>query len=160
MKKHKHKVSILVVIFSRKHYLAEVPVENKKTLLNHSLWWIDYAKDALKILRTGCCITLKTDIYPIAAKTFFNLYYFKDYVKYVYWTFNDYFLNSLSKISVNINIEDLEICVGLLKEYPVAFDEKMNTGYEQEITFCFRKMISLKEDVRLSEMFDMDTQNR
>src|SRR5450432_4455549 len=97
MRKSKTKISLFYKFLSSKFYLTEVPVENKKTILSHWLILGSIAKNAKKIIRSGCCITLLSDYVPIEAKTFFRLLYFEDYAKYVFWTFNDNFILDLSR---------------------------------------------------------------
>ncbi|MEP6951377.1 MAG: hypothetical protein ABI863_18960 [Ginsengibacter sp.] len=96
MRKPRTRISLFYKFLSSKFYLTEVPVENKKTLLLPGFFWRSLARDTMKIIRTGSCITLLSDYVPIEAKTFFRLLYFEDYSKYVFWTFNDNFLIDLS----------------------------------------------------------------
>jgi hypothetical protein len=90
------KIGFFYKLLSNKFYLTEVPVEKKKTLLVHWVLWSSQAKNVMKIIRNGCCITLLSDFVPIEAKTFFRMLYFEDYSKYVFWTFNTNFIADLS----------------------------------------------------------------
>ena len=80
----KEKISFSNILLSGKFYLTEVPVGGKKTVLFHFMGLVDYAKDVMKIMRTGSCITLLSDFVPIEAKVFFRLLYFEDYAKYIF----------------------------------------------------------------------------
>ncbi|MEO9144022.1 MAG: hypothetical protein ABI237_00560 [Ginsengibacter sp.] len=153
MKESKTKIGFFYKYLSSKFYLTEIPVENKKTILLHWLFWRSHAKDTMKIIRTGSCITLLSDFVPIEAKTFFRLLYFEDYARYAFWTFNDNFINDLSRNILLINDDNIISCVEVLRTYPHAFDEKLNTGVDEEISYCYRKFASLKTDKRFDQMF-------
>ncbi|MDQ2719659.1 MAG: hypothetical protein M3Z26_07870 [Bacteroidota bacterium] len=114
----------------------------------------------MKIVRTGSCITLLSDYVPIEAKTFFRLLYFEDYAKYVFWTFNDNFLIDLSGNVLLIDNDNIASCIKILRVYPVAYDEKLNTCVDGEISYCYRKIASLKKDKKFDQMFALDLQNR
>ena len=47
-----------------------------------------------------------------------------------------------------------------MKTYPHAFDEKLNTGVDEEISYCYRKLNSLRTDKRFDQMFVLDLHNR
>ena len=160
MKESKSKISFFYKYLSSKFYLTEIPVENKKTTLLHWFLGGSIAKDVVKIIRTGSCITLLSDFVPIEAKTFFRLLYFEDYVKYAFWTFNDNFILDLSRNILLLNDDNIISCVEILKIYPHAFDEKLNTGVDEEISFCYRKFDSLRKDKRFDQMFGLDLHNR
>ena len=160
MRQPKTRISFFYKYLSNRFYLTEVPVENKRTLLPH--WFIlrSIARNAMKIIRSGCCITLLSDYVPIEAKTFFRLLYFEDYARYVFWTFNDNFIIDLSRNVLLINEADINSCIEVLRIYPDAFNERLNTGLDDEISFCFRKVASLKKDRKFDQMFALDLQNR
>jgi hypothetical protein len=160
MKEPKTKIGFFYKFLSSKFYLTEVPIENKKTKLPHWLILGSIAKNAMKIIRSGCCITLLSDYVPIEARTFFRLLYFEDYAKYVFWTFNDNFLIDLSGNVLLIDHDKIDSCIEILRLYPVAYDEKLNTNVDGEISYCFRKIISLKKDKKFDQMFALDLQNR
>ena len=117
-------------------------------------------KGCNKIIRTGSCITLLSDFVPIEAKTFFRLLYFEDYAKYAFWTFNDNFIIDLSRNMLSINEEDIISSVEILRTYTHAFDEKLDTGVDEEISYCYRKFASLRRDKRFEQMFILDLHNR
>ncbi|MDQ2862503.1 MAG: hypothetical protein M3R50_02425 [Bacteroidota bacterium] len=160
MKELKNKIGFFYKYLSSKFYLTEIPVENKKTVLLHWSFWRSHAKDAIKIIRTGSCITLLSDFVPIEAKTFFRLLFFEDYAKYVFWTFNDNFLIDLSGNVLLIDNDNIDSCIKILRLYPVAYDQKLNTGVDEEISYCYRKIASLKKDKKFDKMFGLDLQNR
>ena len=103
MRKSKIKISFFYKYLSSKFYLTEVPVENKKTQLLHGFFWRSLARDTMKIIRAGSCITLLSDFVPIEAKSFFRMLYFEDYAKYAFWTFNDKFIIDLSRNVLSID---------------------------------------------------------
>ncbi|HEY5391027.1 MAG TPA: hypothetical protein VIJ57_02840 [Hanamia sp.] len=114
----------------------------------------------MKIIRTGSCITLLSDFVPIEAKTFFRMLYFEDYAKYAFWTFNDNFIIDLSRNVLLISEDNIKSCVEVLRLYSMAYDEKLNTGLDYELSFCYRKIASLKKDKRFDQMFALDLHNR
>ncbi len=114
----------------------------------------------MKIIRSGCCITLLSDYVPIEGKTFFRLLYFEDYAKYVFWTFNDNFITDLSRYVLSIDDDNVDSCIKILRLYSVAYDEKLNTGIDEELSYCYRKIASLKKGKKFDRMFALDQQNR
>jgi hypothetical protein len=48
----------------------------------------------------------------------------------------------------------------VLRTYPHAFDEKLDTGVDQEISYCYRKFASLRSDKKFDQMFILDLDNR
>ncbi len=160
MRKSKTRIGLFYKFLSSKFYITEVPVENKKTLLLRGFFWRNLARDTMKIIRTGSCTTLLSDSISIEAKTFFRLLYFEDYSKYVFWTFNDNFLIDLSGNVLLIDNGNIDSCIKMLRLYPVAYDEKLNTGVDEEISYCYRKITSLKTDKKFDQMFALDLHNR
>ncbi len=160
MRESKNKISFFYKFLSSKFYLTEIPVENKRTILLHWFFWRSHAKDTMKIIRTGSCITLLSDFVPIEAKTFFRMLYFEDYAKYAFWTFNDNFIIDLSRNVLLISEDNIKSCVEVLRLYSMAYDEKLNTGVDYELSFCYRKIASLKKDKRFDQMFALDLHNR
>jgi len=156
----KTKISFFYKFLSSKFYLTEIPVENKRTILLHWFFWRSHAKDTMKIIRTGSCITLLSDFVPIEAKTFFRMLYFEDYAKYAFWTFNDNFIIDLSRNVLLISEDNIKSCVEVLRLYSMAYDERLNTGVDYELSFCYRKIASLKKDKRFDQMFALDLHNR
>ncbi|HUZ61227.1 MAG TPA: hypothetical protein VMU83_20795 [Hanamia sp.] len=114
----------------------------------------------MKIIRTGSCITLLSDFVPIEAKTFFRMLYFEGYAKYVFWTFNNNFIIDLSRNILLINEDNIKSCIEILRLYPKSYDEKLNNGEDSEVSFCYRKILSLKKDKKFDQMFDLDVNNR
>jgi hypothetical protein len=153
-------ISFFYKLLSSKYYLTEIPVENKRTVLFHSFLGRSVAKDTMKIIRTGSCITLLSDYVPIEAKTFFRMLYFEEYAKYAFWTFNGNFIMELSHNLIHIDNDNIELCIEVLKRYPIAYDQKLNTGLDQEVSYCFRKVASLRNDKEFDLMFSLDLQNR
>ncbi|HEY5462694.1 MAG TPA: hypothetical protein VIJ95_05505 [Hanamia sp.] len=114
----------------------------------------------MKIIRTGSCITLLSDFVPIEAKTFFRMLYFEGYAKYVFWTFNNNFIIDLSRNVLLISEDNIKSCVEVLRLYSMAYDEKLNNGEDSEVSFCYRKILSLKKDNKFDQMFALDVNNR
>src|SRR5450432_2670939 len=111
MRKSKTKISFFYKYLSSKFYLTEIPVENKRTLLLHWFFWRSLAKDTMKIIRTGSCITLLSDFVPIEAKSFFRMLYFEEYAQYAFWNFNDNFIIDLSRNVLLIDDDNIDSCI-------------------------------------------------
>jgi hypothetical protein len=74
-------------------------------------------------------------------------------------------------LTTNLSLTYPEICCFLmmiilfpvwevLRTYPHAFDEKLDTGVDQEISYCYRKFASLRSDKKFDQMFILDLHNR
>ena len=72
--------------------------------------------------------------------------YFEDYAKYAFWNFNDNFISDLSRNVLLISEDNIKSCVEVLRLYSKAYDEKLNTGVDYEVSFCYRKIASLRKD--------------
>jgi hypothetical protein len=160
MRKSKTRIGLFYKFLSSKFYLTELPVENKKTILPHWVFLGSIAKNAEKIICSGCCITLLSDYVPIEAKTFFRLLYFEDYAKYAFWSFNDNFIIDLSRHVLSVDEDSIELCIKILRLYSMAYDEKLNTGVDEELSYCYLKIASLRKDKKFDQMFVLDLQNR
>src|ERR1039458_8675247 len=114
-RKSKSHISFFYKFLSSKFYLTEIPVENKRTVLLHWFLGRSVAKDTMKIIRTGSCITLLSDFVPIEAKTFFRMLYFEEYAKYAFWTFNGNFIMELSHNLIHIDNDNIELCIEVLR---------------------------------------------
>src|SRR5664279_4975944 len=114
MRKSKTKISFFYKFLSSKFYLTEIPVENKRTILLNRFFFRNVARDTLKIIRTGSCITLLSDFVPIEAKSFFRMLYFEDYAKYTFWTFNNNFIKDLSRNVLLIDDDNVDLCLKVL----------------------------------------------
>ena len=66
----------------------------------------------------------------------------------------------LSHNLIHIDNDNIELCIEVLKRYPIAYDQKLNTGLDQEVSYCFRKVASLRNDKEFDLMFSLDLQNR
>jgi hypothetical protein len=81
----KKKIGLLTIFLSNRHYLTEIPVEGKvSSKFNLSITLYD--RYISQIIRAGNCITLVTTKYEITEQSFWNINYFEDYAKYVFWT--------------------------------------------------------------------------
>ena len=54
----------------------------------------------------------------------------------------------------------LNSCIKILRLYSVAYDEKLNTGVDEELSYCYLKIASLRKDKKFDQMFALDLQNR
>lgn len=99
------KAGFVTKLLSNHYYLSEVPVEGKAT--NKFYRKLGYNEHYVaQIIRTGNCITLLSTNTPITDDSFWNINYFEDLAKYVFWTFNKSFL-----LKVTNKIESLKLPV-------------------------------------------------
>src|SRR5450631_703422 len=117
-RKSRPPISFFYKLLSSKFYLTEIPVENKRTVLFRSIFGKSVAKDTMKIIRTGSCITLLSDYVPIEARTFFRMLYFEEYAKYAFWTFNGNFIMELSRNIIHIDNDNIDLCIEELRRHP------------------------------------------
>ncbi len=73
---------------------------------------------------------------------------------------SDNFINDLSRKISLINDDNIISCVEVLRTFPKAFDEKLNTGVDEEISYCYLKITSLRTDKKFDQMFALDVHNR
>ena len=60
----------------------------------------------------------------------------------------------------SIDDDNVKSCVEVLRLYSMAYDEKLNNGEDSEVSFCYRKILSLKKDNKFDQMFALDVNNR
>jgi hypothetical protein len=156
----KRKISFWAKVLGIRPYLNEVPVEGKISDKFLRKWDVEvYVR---QIIRVGNCITLLSNKFTITEETFWNLNYFKDYVQYVYWTFNETFLE---KITEGVNLKSLTVLSrfrDLLLKFPNPYLEPEPEDADDELRYSYLKKRSLANDKknRFDLMFSLDRQNR
>ena len=156
----KRKISFWAKILGVRPYLNEVPVEGKTSNKFLRMW--DVPVYVRQIIRAGNCITLLSNKYAITEETFWNLNYFKDYTQYVYWTFNEAFLE---KITGSVKLKSLSVLSrfrDLLQKAPVPYNEPEPEEADDELSYSYRKKRSMAKDKKraFDLMFSLDRQNR
>ena len=135
--KRKRKVGFTTKILSNHYYLNEVPVEGKTT--SKFNWKIGfYDQYVAQIIRTGNCITLLSNRILLSEDSFWNINYFEDLTKYVFWTFNKSFLLKITEKIESLKLPVLQQCLKLLKENFVPYGNEINDG-DEELQFCYRE---------------------
>lgn len=157
--KDRIKVSYPTKILSNRHYLNEVPVEGKTTnKFNFMIGWYDLY--AAQIIRTGNCITLLSNPYTITADSFWNINYFEDITKYIFWTFNKSFrLKLIEKIPV-LSATVLHRSLQLLTEHHIPYNPAKLLDADEELQWCFVKDKSLRESKKYEDVYRLDQENR
>jgi hypothetical protein len=153
------KVSYPTKFLSNHYYLNEVPVEGKTTSkFNFTIGWYDLY--AAQIIRTGSCITLLSNPYSITVDSFWNINYFEDITRYVFWTFNRSFrLKLIQQIPV-LSTTVLNSSLQLLTENYLPYDEARLSEADEELQFCFVKDKSLRKSKKYEDMYRLDQENR
>lgn len=158
MKKRGH-ISFTVKLLSNHYYLNEVRVEGKR---NRRLYFHlgTYDLYAGQIIRTGNCLTLLSNPYEITVERFWNPNYFEDFVRYVFWTFNEGFRGKLIRHLDGLMPELWQIFRARLEEHFVPFGPSCMKDADQELRWCLRKNEHLKKARAFDRIYQLDLQNR
>lgn len=155
----RRKVGFVTKLLSNHYYLREVPVEGKIT--NKFYRKLGYNEHYVaQIIRTGNCITLLCTNTPITEDSFWNINYFEDLAKYVFWTFNRSFLLKLTDKAESLKLAILERCLELLQENFTPYSEASSGKLDEELEWCIVKNANLKKDPKFSQMYLLDDENR
>ena len=154
----KRKVGFATKLLSNHYYLNEVPVEGKTTSkFNFKIGFYD--QYMAQIIRTGNCITLLSSNIILSVDHFWNINYFEDLTRYVFWTFNNSFLLKITEKIDSLKLPVLMHCLKLLKENFVPYGNEIDDA-DEELQFCYRKNKNLKKDSKFVRMYILDEQNR
>lgn len=157
--KNRRNVSFPTKLLSNHHYLNEVSVEGKKTRKFHfHIGWYDLY--AGQIIRTGNCITLLSNPYSLTVDTFWNIHYFEDITKFIFWTFNNSFRLKLIDQIALLPVSTIKHCLTLLDENFTPFDENRSANADEELQWCYQKNNYLKNDKAFRLMYQLDKENR
>ncbi len=153
------KVGLATKFLSNRNYLKEVSVEGKITnKFNFKIGFYD--QYAAQIIRIGNCITLLSNDITINKDTFWNPNYFEDLTKYVFWTFNKSFLQSLLRIINTSDSPTLNRCRELLEENFIPYGSPTQEIVDEELRWCQVKNAKLKVDDKFQLMYSLDLENR
>jgi hypothetical protein len=153
------KVGLATKFLSNRNYIKEVSVEGKRTnKFNFSIGFYD--QYAAQIIRIGNCITLLSNDITINKETFWNPNYFEDLTKYVFWTFNQSFLFTLTETSNTLTPSTLNTCFDLLQKNFTPYDAALPDGADEELQWCLVKNEHLKKDPKFGQMYSLDKENR
>jgi hypothetical protein len=155
----RRKVGFVTKLLSNHYYLSEVPVEGKTT--NKFYRKLGYNEHYVaQIIRTGNCITLLSTHTPITDDSFWNINYFEDLAKYIFWTFNkSFFLKVTDKVE-SLKLAVLQRCLELLQENFTSYSETSSGNMDEELEWCLVKNANLKKDPKFSQMYLLDDENR
>ena len=154
------KVDFVTKYLSNKNYLREISVENKTTLkFFYNIGW--YEHYAAQIIRAGNCITLLSTNLNLNRDNFWNIHYFEEITRYLFWTFNKSFLLILTEKIETLSLPTLNRCIELLNTNFVPYDSSINdSSNDQEIIWCKVKNENLKGNPKFSNIFTLDKENR
>ncbi len=153
------KISFATKLLSNHYYLNEVSVEGKTTSkFNFKIGFND--QYAAQIIRTGNCVTLLSNHISLTDDSFWNINYFEDLTRYVFWTFNKSFLLKLTEKIESIKLLILKRCADLLHENFIPYNEAIQEEPDEELQWCFVKNAFLKKEAKFSKMYILDEQNR
>src|ERR1043165_8556343 len=126
----KRKVGFATKLLSNHYYLNEVPVEGKTT--SKFNWRIAFYDQYVgQIIRTGNCITLLSTKINLTEDSFWNINYFEDLTRYVFWTFNNSFLFKITEKIESLKLPVLQHCLKLLKENFVPYGNELDNADEE-----------------------------
>ena len=155
----RRKVGFVTKLLSNHYYLSEIPVEGKTTTkFYRKLGYNEHY--VAQIIRTGNCITLLSTHTLITDDSFWNINYFEDLAKYIFWTFNKSFLLKVTDKVESLKLPVLQRCLELLQENFTPYSETSSSNLDEELEWCYVKNENLKKDPKFSQMYLLDEQNR
>jgi hypothetical protein len=98
--------------------------------------------------------------FTITEDSFWNINYFEDLTKYVFWTFNKSFLLKVTDRIELLTLTVLKRCQELLQENGAAYNGELLISADEEPEWCLVKNENLKKDPKFSQMYRLDEQNR
>jgi hypothetical protein len=155
----KKKMGFGTKFLSNHNYLNQVPVDGIKTNTFNFITG-NYIQYAEQFIRTGNCITLLSDRFEITEDSFWNISHFEIIRKYIFFTFNKSFLLKLIEKTESLKQAALIRCAKLLHENPAAYNNEFEETNDEELYWWYVKNNNLKKEIRLNEMYKMDTNNR
>ncbi len=159
MKKKLPKVHWPTKALANRNYIREVSIDGKKTsLFNFRLGYFELYVQ--QVMRVGNCLTLLSTPPAFSLEMFRNPNLLNDALRFVFWTFNEAFLHSLTDFLRELSPSELESIQVLLKKHPEAFADISEDEPDEELLWCTVKNNSLKADPKFSLMYERDRENR
>lgn len=144
---------------SNKNYINEVPIDGKKTSrFNFHLGYFDLY--IAQVMRSGNCLTLLSSPVSFSVEHFKNTNLLEDMVKYVFWTFNDYFLSRMIYFLPQLTQTELQTLRQFLEHNPAAFVSVDEDTADEELVWCLVKNEHLKAAPEFTVMYQKDEENR
>ena len=98
--------------------------------------------------------------YTITTDSFWNINYFEDITKYIFWTFNKSFiLKLIEKIPV-LSATILHRSLQLLTENHIPYNRVKLLDADEELQWCFVKDRALRDSKKYEDMYRLDQENR
>ena len=142
-----------------KKYISEVPV----TISVNNRYSGFFSKHSLFIKRAidrGSCLTLHDVDFRISETTFWNAETFEDYARFIFWTFNERFLQRLLSHLEDLRLKDIKSLIGILRENPEPYLWAIDHPTDPYLFFCGNKLKSLNKKNYLAPAYEVDRQNR
>lgn len=154
-----HRVSYATKLLSNYFYLNEVPLDAITTCKFNKYMGI-YDQYVMQIVRNGNCITFLSNTLELSDDSFWNINYFEELTKYVFWTFNKSFLFQLIEKVQHLKISVIEHCIELLQQNLAPYNEPLDSCQDEELIWCYIKNERLKADSRFIMVYSLDEHNR
>lgn len=119
-----------------------------------------YDQYVMQIVRNGNCITLSSNTLELSNDSFWNINYFEELTKYVFWTFNKSFLFQLTEKVQHLKISVIKHCIELLQQNLAPYSEPLDSCQDEELIWCYIKNERLKADSRFIMVYSLDEDNR
>lgn len=142
-----------------KKYISEVPVtisvknDYRNIFDNHPVF-------IKTIISRGSCLTLHDVDFRISETTFWDKETFEDYCKYVFWAFNEKYLQKLIHRIPEIKPGNLSFFIETLAENSEPYIDAIGHPTDPYLNFCGKKLKSLKRQGHLDKAYELDFINR
>lgn len=158
------KIGFATVHSAMRQYLCEVQVENnpKSKIPGGMFFTRDYPQYMQEIIHNGNAVSLLDGFGRIQATGFFQPRLLEKYTRYLFWTFDKWFLASLQqKITELAETETLTAQFLLQSNFTPYDPSETRTTLFSKIAFCNRKIKFMQRRTEeYGALFELDCQNR
>ena len=153
------KVSFFTKYYSNKNYINEIAIEEKHT----SKFYFQlgyYDQYVAQVIRSGNALSLLSNQIVLNRENFWNLHYFEDIVRFIFWTFNKSFLLILKQKIETLDTITAGRCIQLLQQHTEPYTLSFIYEADEELYWCTVKNAHLKNDSKFDKMYQLDKVNR
>ncbi len=146
-----------------KYYFVEVPVagRNKSTSPPSSILAEGYPQYLNSICRNGNAVSFIRGFLEITLDNFFLPKNLELNTRYIFWTFDDWFVADLKNKIYKLPGNEVDNCINILSQHFTPYDDRETLVTEDsEIAFCYRKKYVMQQKVQYAKLFSIDRQNR
>lgn len=158
------KIGFATVHSAMRQYLCEVPVgDNPASNRPKGMFFTrDYPQYLQEVIHNGNAVSLLDGFGRLQADNFFEPRLFEKYTRYLFWTFDKWFLKALQQMIIALPEEPCSTAKYLLEAnaMPYAPTETRTTMFGK-IAFCNRKIKFMRQRPDdYGMLFELDRQNR